>query len=135
VAKRGHPQFEILVFFRLLFHRGRDAQPFAMRAGLFLGLAPGLPLFLDLILFFFFVKEVRNVKERIAFESDVDESRLHTGQNFHHAAFVNVADDALVLIASLNVEFCHHVVFDNGDLLFASIDADNHLFRHLKSPV
>src|SRR5262245_41426653 len=104
-----------------------------MRAGLLLDLAPGLLRLLDL-LFFFFVKEVRNVKERIAFESDVDESRLHAGQHFHHAAFVYVADDALVLIASLDVEFSHHVVFDYGDLLFASVDADYHLFPPSTSP-
>src|SRR5262249_26058760 len=48
----------------------------------------------------------RNQKHRggITFESDIYESRLHTGQHFHDAAFINVADYALVFIAPFNVE-------------------------------
>jgi hypothetical protein len=53
---------------------------------------------------FFFVKEIRNVKKRVAFESDVYERGLHAGKHAHHAAFVNVADDSLMLFSTFNVE-------------------------------
>ena len=74
---------------------------------------------------FFFVEEVGDVEERIAFEPDVDESRLHAGQDAHHASFVNVADDALMLFSTLDVELGDLVVFNDRDLLFASVDAND----------
>ncbi len=72
---------------------------------------------------FFFVEEVRNVKERIAFESDVDEGGLHSGQDPHHASLVNVADDSLMLFSTFNVELSDLVVFNDRNFLFASVDA------------
>ena len=41
---------------------------------------------------------------------------------------VDVADDAGILFAAFNIEFCDLAIIQNGDLFFASIDADYHLF-------
>ena len=50
-----------------------------------------------------FLKEVRDVEERIAFESHVHEGRLHAGQNPRHASLVN-ATRQRVLIGPLEVQ-------------------------------
>ena len=43
--------------------------------------------------------DVRDVEEAVALEADVDERRLHAGQDFRDPALVNVTDDAAVLFA------------------------------------
>jgi hypothetical protein len=48
----------------------------------------------DTLKLFLFVEKVRDVKERVSFQTDINESRLHTRQNAHDASFVNIADDA-----------------------------------------
>jgi hypothetical protein len=72
---------------------------------------------------FFFVEEVGNVKERIAFESDIDEGGLHSGQYPHNASLVNVTDDSLMLFSTFDVELSDLVVFNDRDFLLASVDA------------
>src|ERR1051325_5685057 len=61
----------------------------------------------------------------------VDECRLHAGQDAHHAPLVDIADDALILFATLDVKLRDPFVFDNRDLFFASIDADDQFFCHV----
>jgi hypothetical protein len=43
--------------------------------------------------------DVGYVEETVALESDVDERRLHAGEDFRDPAFVNIADDTAVLFA------------------------------------
>ena len=74
---------------------------------------------------FFFVEEVGDVKECVAFQSDVDESGLHSGQDPHHASLINVTDDSLMLFSTFDVELSDLVVFNDRNLLLASVDADN----------
>jgi hypothetical protein len=74
-----------------------------------------------------------NVKEGVALQAYVHECGLHSGQHALYATFVNVADDALLGFAALpafDVKLCDESVLDDGDLLFASVDADDHLFCH-----
>ena len=79
----------------------------------------------DALEFLFLIKEIRHVKEGVAVESDIDKGRLHTRQHAHYAAFIDVADDSLVLFASLDVELSDAFVFDDSDFLFTSIDAND----------
>jgi hypothetical protein len=74
---------------------------------------------------FFFVKEIRDVQKCIALEADIYESRLHSREHAHYAAFVNVADNPLIAFAALDVELGNFVVFDDRDLLFATVGADD----------
>jgi hypothetical protein len=50
---------------------------------------------------------------------------LHAGQDTHHATFVKVADDALILFAAFDVELCDAVIFDDRYLLFATVNTNN----------
>ena len=79
----------------------------------------------DPLKLFLFVEEIRDIKEGVAFESDIDESRLHSRQHAHHAPFINVADDALIAFAALDVKLGNLLVFDDRDLFFASVEAYN----------
>jgi hypothetical protein len=58
--------------------------------------------FLEIDLFFILheLGEVRDIEEGIAFEPDVDEGRLHSRQDLHNAALVEVPDNPLILIVT-----------------------------------
>src|SRR5437870_12927152 len=86
----------------------------------------------DALKLFLFVKEIRNVEKGIAFESDIDKSRLHSRQHAHDAALVDVANDPLMGLAAFDVEFANLLVFDDRYFLFASIDADDQFFCHIE---
>jgi len=73
----------------------------------------------------FFVEEIRDVKKRVALQPDVHEGGLHAGQDAHHAAFINIPDDALILLASFDVELRNAFVFDDRDLLFFTVNTNN----------
>ena len=73
----------------------------------------------------FLVKEIGDVKKRIAFQSDIHEGGLHAGQHAHHAPFIDVADDALILFTAFDVELSDAIVFHDCDLLFFSVDTNN----------
>src|SRR5438552_3659757 len=64
---------------------------------------------------FLLVEEVRDVEECIAFESYVYKSRLHPGQHAHHSSLVDVADNALIVLAAFDVKLGNLFVFDDGD--------------------
>ena len=85
---------------------------------------------IDFVFLFHELGEVRDVKEGIALKADVDEGRLHAGQHFHHPAFVEVADDALILVTAFDIKFRHHAVFKDGDLFFMHIRANDQFFCH-----
>src|SRR6185369_1716377 len=72
-----------------------------------------------------FVKEIRDVKERVALQADIHKSRLHSRQHAHHASFVNIADDSLVLLAAFDIELGDSFIFDDGDFLFATVNTNN----------
>ena len=87
----------------------------------------------DALEFLFFIEEVGYVKKRIALESDVDECGLHSRQNPLNFSFVYVAYDSGILFTTFDVKLGDFPVVYNCDLLFASIDADDHLFCHRSS--
>ena len=73
----------------------------------------------------FFIKEIRDVKKGVTFETDVHKRRLHARQHAHHAALVKVADDALILSATFDVELRNALVLHDRDFLFATIQTNN----------
>ena len=73
----------------------------------------------------FLVEEIRDVKERVALQSDIHKGRLHAGQHAHYAAFVDIPDDALILFAAFDVKLSNAVILDDRDLLFATINTNN----------
>ena len=72
-----------------------------------------------------FVKEIRDVKERVALQADIHKSGLHSRQHAHHASFVNIADDPLVLFAAFDIELGDSFIFDDRDFLFATVNTNN----------
>jgi hypothetical protein len=46
-------------------------------------------------------------------------------QHAHDAAFVKVADDALVLFAAFDVKLRDAVILDDCDLFFATVNTNN----------
>jgi len=48
---------------------------------------------------------------------------LHTGQNAHNAALVNVSDNSLIAFAALDIEFGDLFVLGDRGLFLATIDA------------
>ena len=73
--------------------------------------------------------DVRHVEEAVALEADVDERRLHAGQDFRDPALVDVADDAAILLA-LDEQFSELVVLENGDAGFVAVRGDDHFLVH-----
>jgi hypothetical protein len=65
---------------------------------------------LEVFLIFLLFEEIRDVEERVAFESDVDECRLHSRQHPGHAAFVNGSRER-VLVLALKIDFGKLFVF------------------------
>ena len=63
------------------------------------------------------VDDVGDVEEAVALEAEVDEGRLHAGQDFRDPALVDVADDAALPLA-LDEDFGDEIVFENGHHAF-----------------
>src|SRR5262249_20208763 len=55
-------------------------------------------------IFFFLEEEVRHIQERVAFQSHIDERRLHAGKHAGHPAFVNRSSQG-VFIFALVIDF------------------------------
>jgi hypothetical protein len=66
----------------------------------------------DLVVLFVVLEEVGNIQERVPIQSDIDECRLHSGQNTRDPAFVDAAGQR-ILVFALMVDFDHLVVFDH----------------------
>ena len=60
------------------------------------------------------VDDFSDVEERVALEADVDERRLHPGQDLRDPALVDVADDAALILA-LDEDLDDLVVLEDGD--------------------
>jgi len=58
------------------------------------------------------LKKIRNVKECIPFETDIDEGGLHPWQYFRYFALINVTNDTLRAMA-FYVKFNEFVVFED----------------------
>src|SRR6267378_5412232 len=65
----------------------------------------------------FFIKEIGDVKERVAFQTDIDKGGLHARQDAHYATLVDIADDTLVLLAALDIKLGDSFIFDDRNLL------------------
>jgi len=50
---------------------------------------------------------------------------LHAGQDAHYAPFIDVADDALVLFSTFDVELGNAFVLDDRDFLFFSVNTND----------
>ena len=74
-------------------------------------------------------EHVGDVEERVALEAEVDERRLHPGQDLRHAPFVDVADDR-PMPRALDPELDDLTLVEHGDarLVFGRVDHD--LARH-----
>lgn len=73
----------------------------------------------------FFIEEIGNVKKRVPIQTDIYKRRLHPGQHAHDAALVDIADDALVLFTTFDVELGNSFIFHDRDLLLATIHTNN----------
>ena len=79
------------------------------------------------------VDDVGDVEEAVALEAEVDERRLHAGQDLRDPALVDVADDAALPLA-LDEDFGDEVVFENGHHGFVAVRGDDHLLGHSRTP-
>ena len=73
--------------------------------------------------------DVGNVQEGGALQADINESRLHSGQDAHDAPEINVADQAPAGRA-LDVQFLHHALLQHGDAGFLRGEVDEDFFAH-----
>jgi putative protease len=67
--------------------------------------------------------DVGHVQEGGALQADLDEGRLHAGQHAHHAAEIDVADDAAA-VGALDVQFLHHALLQQRDARFLRREVD-----------
>ncbi len=81
-----------------------------------------------------FLDEIGNVEEGVLFEPDVDEGRLHPGENLGHPPLVGIGEDAPVAVP-FNIEFGQLVVFQDGDSRFQSGAGNDHVLDHGCAPV
>ena len=73
------------------------------------------------------------MQERSAFQSNLDERRLHARHHPLHAPLVDVADIATAR-GTLDVHLLQHAVLDDGDTRLARRDIDQDLFAHAVLP-
>ena len=76
-----------------------------------------------------FAPDVGHVQEGGAFETDIDERRLHARQHPHHLAEVDVADDAATG-GAFDVEFLGDAVLHQRDAGFLRVKLIRKLFGH-----
>ena len=79
------------------------------------------------------IEDVGGVQERRALHADVDERRLHAGQDARDAAFVDVADQAAPA-GTLEKHFLQHAVFDDGGARLVRAGVDEDLGAHRACP-
>jgi hypothetical protein len=66
------------------------------------------------------VGKVRDIEEGIAFQPQVDECRLHTGEHAGDPAFVNAAGEG-ILVGALEENLYEDIVLKNGHLCFVAV--------------
>src|SRR5476649_2927918 len=76
--------------------------------------------------------DVGHVQKRRAFQTDVDEGRLHARQHPHHLAGVDVAGQAARQRA-LDVQLLHGALQDEGDAGFLRRHVNQYVFVHVSS--
>ena len=72
---------------------------------------------------------VGNIEESVALETEVNERRLHAGQDFRHPALVEIANDSALMFA-LDEDLGNLIVLENGHTCFVARRGDDHLLRH-----
>ena len=75
------------------------------------------------------VDDLRNVQERVALEPDVDEGRLHPRKHLGHSSFVDVANDAALILA-FDENFDDLIVLENRHARVVARRGDDHLLVH-----
>jgi hypothetical protein len=70
------------------------------------------------------IGEVRDIKEGIAFETEVDEGGLHTGKDPGDATFMDTASEG-VLVGALEENFYEDIVLKNSHLGFVAVGRNN----------
>ena len=75
---------------------------------------------------------VGDVEERVALEADLEESRLHSGEDPGHPSLVDVADD-VTLGRPLDEELGEHPIFQECYACFLGRCADDDVFVHAGS--
>ena len=75
------------------------------------------------------VDDLSDVEKRVALEADVDERRLHPGEDLGDPPLVDVADDAALILA-LDEDLDDLVVLENGDARVVRAGGDDHLLVH-----
>jgi hypothetical protein len=77
--------------------------------------------------------DVRNVKESVSSNREVDESRLDGGFDIDDFSFIDVPGVTLVT-GPFNVELLENAVFDDCDAAFFGLEhVDQHFFLHAVS--
>jgi hypothetical protein len=74
--------------------------------------------------------DVGDVQEGGAAKADVDEGRLHAGQDAHDASDIDVADEAAAG-TTLDMQFLHDALVHDGDARFLRREVDQDLFGHV----
>ncbi len=71
----------------------------------------------QVVVVFFQLHEVGDVKECIALEADIDESRLHSGKDARDAAFVDGSSEGVFVLA-FHVDFREKIIFHQAHFGF-----------------
>jgi hypothetical protein len=79
-----------------------------------------------------FVEKVGNIEERVAFQAQVDEGRLHAWQHARYAAFMD-APGKRILVGALEVHFHQLIVFEKRYTGFVPIGRNHQLLAHTTS--
>ena len=76
--------------------------------------------------------DVGDVEEAVAFETEVNEGRLHAGQHFRYPALVDVANHAARALA-LDEDLGNLIVLEDRDPCFVGARGDDHLLAHARN--
>ncbi|MGP8175911.1 MAG: hypothetical protein ACLP7O_15385 [Terracidiphilus sp.] len=87
----------------------------------------------DLVVLVVVFEKVRDVQECVAFQTDIDESRLHARQYARHSAFVDAACQG-VFILPLVVNFHYLIVLEHRYTCFVAVRGNHQLLRHPMPP-
>src|SRR5262249_26296827 len=60
---------------------------------------------LDYLFIFEQFREIRNIQKCVTLERNIDKRGLHARQDLHHPALVQIANNSLIFIAALYIEF------------------------------
>ena len=75
------------------------------------------------------IEDLGHVEKSVSLETDINEGRLHAGQDCRDPAFVDVADHAALPLA-LDENFRDQIVLEDGHPRFVAGRGDHHLLVH-----